>query len=237
MSIRFFFFLLATTGPASLWAVEYENAQDIEQKVYTYIETTLAEKIGRESFDQDYEVTVSKLDPRLRLAKCAKPLKIQTNKSSNNRSHITTRVACETDTRWSIFVPVKIDRFAEVAVAEQSLHRGQTLDVNAIRMERRNISHLGNGYIDEPERALGMVMKRSARAGELVKLSMVTQPKVVAKGDKVTIQASRRGLTVSMMATALENGKLGETISVKNNSSNRVLDALVVGPGRVRTVR
>ena len=44
-------------------------------------------------------------------------------------------------------------------------------------------------------------------------------------------------LSVATFATALDNGYVGQMIKVRNNRSQRVVDAEVIGPGQVSVNR
>jgi len=55
----------------------------------------------------------------------------------------------------------------------------------------------------------------------------------VHRGDRITIVARGDGLSLSATGVALENGRPGQRILVRNPSSGRVLHATVTGPHRV----
>ena len=59
-------------------------------------------------------------------------------------------------------------------------------------------------------------------------------PTLVKRDARVTMMADSPGLSLSAEGRALENGGAGEHIRVVNPSSRAVLDAVVIGEGRVR---
>lgn len=56
---------------------------------------------------------------------------------------------------------------------------------------------------------------------------------LVRKGDVVEVSASSGLLRVTLKGLALQNGALGDIITVRNPESLKVIPALVVGENRV----
>jgi flagella basal body P-ring formation protein FlgA len=50
---------------------------------------------------------------------------------------------------------------------------------------------------------------------------------LVCKGDEVAIIAQSEAMTIKTSGTAIESGAMGETIQVKNNSSNRIIKGVI----------
>ena len=132
-----------------------------------------------------------------------------------------------------MYVPAKVEIFANVVVASQNLQRGDILQEADLITLKMNTSHAGYGHVEKMERLLGMELKRAINSGAPIRLSHVKSPDIVKKGEKVQLTARTRGLAVITSATALANGHAGEQIRVQNSESKRVVDAMVVAPGAV----
>ncbi len=59
------------------------------------------------------------------------------------------------------------------------------------------------------------------------------KPEIVARNDSVTIIYQVPGVTLTLRGQAKDAGALGDTISVLNTESKRVVQAVVSGPDRV----
>ncbi len=70
-------------------------------------------------------------------------------------------------------------------------------------------------------------------AGALVTWLDVGHRPLVRKGDIVEVSATEGLLHVSMKALALENGALGDVVTVRNPESLKTIPALVVGESHV----
>ena len=61
----------------------------------------------------------------------------------------------------------------------------------------------------------------------------LTKPAVVQRNDTVTLIYEAPGLTLTLRGQAQDAGALGDTISVINSQSKRIVQGVVSGPGRV----
>lgn len=62
---------------------------------------------------------------------------------------------------------------------------------------------------------------------------MLQKAILVRKKEFVTIYAQNKNLRISMSDTALKNGRKNEMIKVINNSSQKIIEALVIDRGIV----
>ena len=132
-----------------------------------------------------------------------------------------------------MYIPVTVDIYADIVVANRNLHKGDILRASDIEFHRVNTSTAGRGYIDDIARVEGMELKKPIKEGQLVKMSHIKKPDIILKGQSVTVSSSTMFLTVESPGIALHNGQLGEQIKVKNERSNRVVSAHVIAPGKV----
>ena len=158
----------------------------------------------------------------------------QGSRSSGNS---TVGVRCNGVKPWTLYVPVKIAVYREVLVTTRPLVRGEIVTAADLRPERRNLENLRTGYLTDPKQAIGRLVKRSLNAGTALSVSAIAPPRVIKRGEKVTLLIDIPGIQVRATAKALGDGAMGETISVRNTSSRQVVQATVVSPGVVRVNR
>ncbi|MDI3279767.1 MAG: flagellar basal body P-ring formation chaperone FlgA [Bacillota bacterium] len=87
------------------------------------------------------------------------------------------------------------------------------------------------------EDLLGQRLVRSVRAGEVLRLSAVEPVPVVEKGTEVVLTVRQRGVVVTAVGRALEDGGQGQVIRVQNVDSGKILQGRVVGPREVEVLR
>ena len=182
---------------------------------------------------EDLSVTVSNLDPRLKLAACSEAKNIRIKGNTQLASNISVGVSCNGDTPWSIFIPVKVAVFQAVVVAKHDLQKGTLITANDLNIERRNTGGLGFGYIQDIKQLVGFETTRNISEGGVVRLSHLSKPMIVSRGDKLVLASGSNGLQVAAPAVAMGEGRIGDQIRVKNTQSNRIIDAYVVSRGQV----
>lgn len=183
--------------------------------------------------ENNVEIEVSNLDARLKLTKCSQPIDSSVAVPRAYGNNLTVKLACNGAQRWTIYVPARIHVYADIAVANRNLQRGDILDQSDVKFVRMNTSAGGSGHIEDPQRLLGKELKRPLRSGEPVRLSHLTAAEIIKRGDRVQLEARNKSVSVVVGATALSDGRMGDQIRVENSNSKQVVDATVVGPGRV----
>jgi flagella basal body P-ring formation protein FlgA len=120
-----------------------------------------------------------------------------------------------------------------VPVLAQPVGRGEIIREEAVILQEMKRSPAGIDYITDGQVLVGMAAKRPLRAGVPLRGSDITQPKLVAKGDLVTIAFVAPGLSLSVRGKALEDGVQGQAIRVLNTQTNRTFDGAVAATGYV----
>ena len=183
------------------------------------------------------EIHVGRLDPRLRLPACEAEMETFLPQGSRTLGNSTVGVRCNSVKPWTLYVPVKVAIFQVVLITTRPLARGEIVSAADLRLERQNLDTLRAGYLTDPTQAIGKLAKRSLTAGTALSASNLAPQRVIKRGEKVTLLMDIPGIQVRATAKALGDGTVGETISVRNTSSRKVVQATVVSPGIVRINR
>ncbi len=179
------------------------------------------------------EVIAGHLDNRLRLKQCNLPLESYTTQGKNHMGNITVGVRCNGTTPWSLFVPVSVKVMAEIVVANRGMPRGTIIGPDDISVEQRDIARLHRGFLEDTKLAVGKKLRQRVRRGQILTPYQLDVPLTVKRNTKVLIQASNNTVQVRMIGKALQNGSLGQIIRVRNESSNKEIDAKIIAPGIV----
>ncbi len=190
--------------------------------------------LAHRAHGQPVEVTTGRLDRRLRLARCDRPLEAFSPPGSRDLGNTTVGVRCNGSRPWSLYVPVTIEVYAEVVVAAVPLSRGESLDPGEVKVARYNLARLPQGYFRSLDEVLGMRLRRNLAAGQALVPAMLEAPRIVQRGQRVTMLAQGNGLEVRMPGEALSHGARGDRIRVRNLSSRRIVEGVVMDSGLVR---
>lgn len=180
------------------------------------------------------EVRLGPLDPRLRLKACSQPLEAFMPPGGRTMGNTTVGVRCPDDGGWNIYVSARINVFAPVLVARQPIARGDTLQKNDLELVERNIASLPYGYYSESEAVTGMLAKRTISASTVITPQMLQAPKLVKRGQRVSVIAETGPLKIRTTGKALMDGKSGDLIRIEALGSGRVVDGIVVSRGVVK---
>src|SRR5207247_744530 len=66
---------------------------------------------------------------------------------------------------------------------------------------------------------LGKVARRTLLPGQPIPVSAIRDPYLVTNGKTALVVYEADGLTITSQATALQNGGIGEIVSLRNNDS------------------
>ncbi len=198
-----------------------------------FLEFIVEDYLESSEIQARHEIQINPLDPRLRLAACDSDLTQKLESPDQPVGRVTVRVSCEGSTPWSVFVPAQVRIFREVVVLKAPLKRNSIVGPSDIAMIEQDVGTLKRGYIVDPQQVIGRKLTRQLPANQVLTPGQLQLAEAVRYGDQVVILANSGGISVRMQGEALSAGTLGQQISVRNLSSQRVIRAQVIGPGQV----
>ena len=80
---------------------------------------------------------------------------------------------------------------------------------------------------------LGEVAQNTLMAGTVLRVTDTAPPELVARGETVTIVYETPSISLSMRGLSNDSGRMGAVVNVVNVASKKILQATVIGPGRV----
>lgn len=180
------------------------------------------------------EITAGPLDPRLRLNVCGVPLQTFIPPGQKTVGATTVGVRCTQPSPWTLYVQAAVKLYREVAVAAVPLGRGAVVKAGDVSWRELDVSRISTGYFVSHGDVVGKVVKRSINGGMVLSPSMLEAALAVRRGERVTLQAVGNGFEVAMQGEALADGAEGERIRVRNLSSGREVEGVVVAAGVVQ---
>jgi len=125
---------------------------------------------------------------------------------------------------------------AEVVVLAADAPANQPLGEQALVLERRDISTVPDASSDLSQLA-ALSPRRPMRAGEIVRTRMLAATLLVKRGDTVAIVVRSGPVEVRNAGEALEAGREGQVLRVRNAATGRVIRARVLSEGMVEPVQ
>ncbi len=218
--------LLLLTLSQAAHADAIQSLASIETAVKAFVTKSLGES-------SDSEFHLGRLDPRLRLAECDAQLEMRFSREPRGGGPNAVEVRCDGSRPWSMYVTVDVARFAEVVVATRGLVRGATITADDVVVARRRINGTRLDYLSSPATAVGRIAARAIGPDQILDAANVMLPRLVKRGDEVTIASVGSAVSVRVKGQALKDGALGDRVSVRNLNSKRVVEGVVNADGMV----
>jgi len=219
------FAILLCLNAIVIQAAEYHDLQDIRKSSENYLRNQLG---ITDSAQTDTKITASAMDYRLRLARCESPLEHSLPQGHRLQGRVAIGTRCtDKKHRWSIFVPVTVTQFADVIVTTETVSRGDYLKSTQLKLERRSLNFLHNGYLKSIKQAVGQQLKTTLAKGIVISPNQLKRPYDIKRGQNVNILAKSGLISVRIKGKALANARIGDRIRVKNISTNKIVEGTV----------
>jgi flagella basal body P-ring formation protein FlgA len=114
---------------------------------------------------------------------------------------------------------------------EHPVERGEVLKASDLTIIKRPKSE--GAVLTDAASAAGLAARHQLRPGQPLHDADLMKPHLVQRNDSVTIIYEAPGVTLTLRGQAQDNGALGDTVSVQNVQSKRLVQGVVSGPGRV----
>jgi flagella basal body P-ring formation protein FlgA len=182
--------------------------------------------------DARIEVKTGHLDPRLKLAACAR---VDVYAPQGAPAWGATRVGlrCTQGAKlWNVSLPVTVSVFAHATVASTSLGAGTVLEPGQLADALVDLAAGPGAAIRTPELAVGRTLARTLAAGATLRQSDLKPRQYFAAGETVRVVALGEGWQVVTEAQAMNPGVEGQTARVRTESG-RILNARPSGDREV----
>lgn len=133
-----------------------------------------------------------------------------------------------------LWLKAEIRVFEDVVVSSTHLANRELVQAKDLRLERREVSSLQGRPFLRIEDVAGKQAIRGIEVNEVLTQKSVDSPMLMRRGTPLTLVYETGNLRVESPGLAVEGGKIGEAIQVKNPSSGKLLRGVVID---ARTVK
>lgn len=217
-------FLLHTN---TLLAGEQHSHEQIRSAALEFVRSKIPEDVIIK------EIRAGEIDSRIHFKQCSRALETKATSNKHIAKSWTIGVRCLDKPAWSIYIPVKARLTRKMLVSKTTITRGEMITEYNITITEREISNQNLNHFSDMSDVTGREARRTIRPDRIIKSSMLQQALMVHKKETVLIYAKNHKLQISMKGTALNNGHYNQMIKVRNNSSKKIVDAVVIDRGVV----
>jgi flagella basal body P-ring formation protein FlgA len=201
------------------------------------------------------EVVIAPLDERLKVQACTKPLTVDHPFASKE----TVRVRC-TEPVWQLYLQVSLPNSSKpapaaanapnssnvanptnpappktVVVAKRLLQRGTILQPDMLEETQASVSSADTQLLTSLKDAQQAELTRDMPAGQPLRISDIRKAIMVKQGQVVMLTIGEKAeFQISVRMEALQDGRLGEQVKLKNPESGRQVSGIVTGPNTAK---
>lgn len=178
------------------------------------------------------EAEAGALDPRLRLAPCAR---VSAYPAPGAPAWGRTRVGLrclQGSTAWNVFLPVTVQVWAPAAVAAVALPAGASLGPQALQTAEVDWAAAPTAPAATAALVEGRVLARPVAAGQAVRAADLQPRQWFALGDTVQVQLAGAGFAITTEGQAITAGLEGQQARVRT-AQGRTLVGRAVGDRRL----
>ena len=175
--------------------------------------------------DKNLRVVAHPLDSRIIVKECKQNLSFSIANTRSFSRQFPVKVMCNNENKpWKLFVQVSTSEMTETLIINQTIAKGTIVDTDMLEMKLIEINRVRDKSSSDLSSIVGGRALRNLQRGHQVSQTDVC---LVCKGDDVSIIAKNSSMMIKTSGTAIESGSKGESIKVKNNSSNRVVKGII----------
>jgi flagella basal body P-ring formation protein FlgA len=184
-----------------------------------------------------YFISAAAPDPRLQLARCARPLQAALVPAAQVRDRNMVQVRCTAPVAWMVQLIVTVGSEADVLVTRSPLARGAQPAQADFSIERRRLAGPPGDRIGSLAQLHGLRLRRSIAAGTVLTSDALEPQPVVRRGETVTLVAESAGFEVRESGRALSDAAPGDVVRIQNVNSLKIVEGRADEAGIVRIHR
>ncbi len=133
----------------------------------------------------------------------------------------------------SLYVPFRSMKKTKIYVLNQSGKKGDVIRAGSVTSRETQFNEKKPGYPSTLDDIVGRTLKKDVAGGTIISYAILDDPVIIQKGEIVDIIAENKKLFVQTKGKALEKGKMGDSIRVKNMSSDKEIVGKVVSGDKI----
>lgn len=121
----------------------------------------------------------------------------------------------------------------DVPVPARNILPGEKITEDDLTWVAIDARAMNTRVIGEMDQLVGMEARRPLRANRMVLIRDVRTPRLIQKGEIVTVRLQTPVMALAMQGRALSDGGVDEVVRILNPISKKIVDGTVVAPGVV----
>ena len=197
----------------------------------------LLDALRAEGHDDDYEVSLSnsRLTVYLPLGSSLDDLTLSNLRFTDRTGRVSAdlQVPLGDGRTDRVALSGLAERMQHIPVLAASMAPGDRIGREDLEWVRKPARRISRNVVRDMDGLLGMSLRRPVRPGQSLRSSDVEKPRLIERGQRVSMVIEHKRMTLTATGKALESGGRGDLIRLQNIATHRVVEAVVVSPNRV----
>lgn len=133
-----------------------------------------------------------------------------------------------------VWLSLKCSVLVDGLISNKHINRSSPLSFSDFNVQSVDILNIRGGVISANMSISDLELTKAISLGQVLTWRDVTPKPKIRQGDQVDVVAMEGSMTVTMRAVALESGKIGDTIILRNENSRRNLRGEILGDGSIK---
>ncbi|MCB1666975.1 MAG: flagellar basal body P-ring formation chaperone FlgA [Porticoccaceae bacterium] len=173
------------------------------------------------------------LDNRLQLPLCSEPLTTSLPGSGSALGAISVGVRCAGLKPWTIYVRTEVSALESIPVLARPLSRHSIISKDDLKLITRPLQSSKKNTLVDTDEIIGQELTRSLPAGSELRPVHLRAPKIIKRGQQVTVKMNLSSLEVRSQGKALNDAAAGEAVTVTNLNSGKKVRGIALPDGSV----
>jgi flagellar basal body P-ring formation protein FlgA len=130
----------------------------------------------------------------------------------------------------------RFEEIMSIPVLKRNVRNGDAISVSDIELVPFSVSRVSSNTVTDMRMLVGKSPVHSISARRPIRANEIENPTIVKKNSIVQINYSTPGLQIVTAGQAIEDGALGDIISVRNVNSKRIVRAVIEDESNVKIV-
>lgn len=128
---------------------------------------------------------------------------------------------------------MKVHVFDMMVTANKQLIQGKEITADDLRIDEREYKGGNWNYFTDIKQVVGKVPRRGIGQGEIITSANIQNPIIIHSGALINLSGVVKGIRVTTQGKAMENGRVGDFITVMNVVSGKRVRAKVIDENNV----
>ena len=205
MLLLIMYCVLSSFAP-SVWAEDRQDHAEIRKVAMDFVRAKTQGMPGK------VQIKIEDIDSRISLAPCAQ-MEAFLPAGASMLGNTSIGVRCNEKNGWSLYIAANISTSMNMLLSSKPLQQGQIINAGDYSIQSGEINQ--PGIVTEEKQIVGMVIKYSIGAGQLLKQDMFRPPYVITQGEAVQLISEGQGFRLRTEGKAMNNAAAGQAAQVK----------------------